>query len=77
MAPKKEKTETEEISVGWNEEQPLEPMAPSAPTKKIRNRSNQKIELVIGDKVVVFPPHSTIEVPTNEPIPEGIGLQVR
>lgn len=50
---------------------------PVKATKKVRNRSGQRIELVINDKVVVFPPGSIVDVPKNFDIPAGIGLFVR
>lgn len=46
-------------------------------TKKVRNRSNCKVELLIEGKVVVFPPKGTVEVPYDFDIPNGIGLYVK
>lgn len=45
-------------------------------TKKVRNRSNCKVELLIEGKVVVFPPKGTVEVPYAFDVPNGIGLYV-
>ena len=45
-------------------------------TKKVRNRSNCKVELLIEGKVVVFPPKGTVEVPQDFDVPNGIGLYV-
>lgn len=51
--------------------------APSkSKTKKVRNRSNCKVELLIEGKVVVFPPKGTVEVPYDFDVPNGIGLYV-
>ena len=45
-------------------------------TKFVRNRSGQKLELLIGEQVVVLLPGSTIEVPEDFNVPTGIGLYV-
>lgn len=49
----------------------------TAPTKKVRNRSGQKIELVVNGEVVVFRPGISTEVPADFEVPGGIGLYVR
>ena len=46
-------------------------------TKKIRNRGNSKVELLIDNKVVVVLPRETAEVPIDFDVPNGIGLYVR
>lgn len=46
-------------------------------TKKVRNRSGNKIELVVEGKVVVFTPGKVVEVPMDFDIPNGLGLYVR
>ena len=46
-------------------------------TKMVRNRGNGKIELLINGSVVVFPPKSTVEVPIDFNVPNGIGLYVK
>jgi len=57
------------------QKQPAE--MPSQPrTKKVRNRGNGKIELLIEGKIVVFPPKGTVNVPIDFEVPNGIGLYV-
>ena len=46
-------------------------------TKFVRNRGNCKVELIINNKVVVFLPQTTVEVPEDFIVPIGIGLYVR
>lgn len=46
-------------------------------TKKVRNRSGHRIELVIGSKVYVFLPGKVTEVPADALIPGNLGLNVR
>lgn len=46
-------------------------------TKKVRNRSGHRVELVINGKVVVFYPGKITEVPANFDVPRGLGLYVR
>ena len=46
-------------------------------TKDVGNRSGQRIELVIDNKVVVFLPNKTQKVPADFPIPANIGLYVK
>lgn len=46
-------------------------------TKKVRNRSGHRVELVIDNKVVVFLPGKITEVPIGFDIPNGLGLYVR
>lgn len=45
--------------------------------KTVRNRSGHRVELVSGDKVIVFLPGKSVEVPADLEIPGGIGLYVR
>lgn len=46
-------------------------------TKKVRNRSGHRVELVIDGKVTVFYPGKTVEVPIDFNVPGGLGLLVR
>lgn len=46
-------------------------------TKAVRNRSGQRIELLIDNKVVVFLPGRITQVPADFRIPSGIGLYER
>lgn len=46
-------------------------------TKKVRNRSGHRVELIIDGKVVVFLPSKIVEVPDSFQIPNGLGLYVR
>ena len=66
MANKKEQEEVREQKTP----------TPEVKTKKVRNRSNGKVELLIENEVVVFPPKSTVEVPDDFEVPNGIGLYV-
>lgn len=43
-------------------------------TKKVRNRNDYKVELMIDGKVVVFPPKKMVEIPTNFNVPSNLGL---
>lgn len=43
-------------------------------TKKVRNRNDYKVELLIDGKVVVFPPKKMVEIPTNFNVPSNLGL---
>lgn len=43
-------------------------------TKRVRNRNNYKVELLINGNVVVFPPKKTVEIPTNFDVPNNLGL---
>ena len=45
--------------------------------KSVRNRSGHKIELLIDEKIVVFMPGKTVEVPMDFEVPTGLGLYVR
>ena len=42
--------------------------------KRVRNRNDYKIELLIDGNVVVFPPKKTVEIPANFDIPINLGL---
>lgn len=66
MANKKEQEEIKEQTTP----------TPKVTTKKVRNRSNGKVELFIDNKVVVFPPKGTVEIPYDFDVPNGIGLYV-
>ena len=46
-------------------------------TKEVRNRSGHRVEIMIDGNVVVLLPGSTVEVPIDAVIPDGIGLIVR
>lgn len=46
-------------------------------TKLVRNRSGHRVELVINEKVMVFLPGKTVEVPIDCQIPGNLGLFVR
>lgn len=43
-------------------------------TKRVRNRNDYKIELLINGNVVVFPPKKTVEIPANFDVPSNLGL---
>ena len=43
-------------------------------TKRVRNRNDYKVELLINGTVVVFPPKKTVEIPTNFDVPNNLGL---
>lgn len=43
-------------------------------TKKVRNRNDYRVELLVNGEVKVFPPKSTVEVPESFAIPTNIGL---
>lgn len=45
--------------------------------KIVRNRSGQRVELVIDGKVVVFFPGKSTKVPADFEVPNGLGLYVR
>lgn len=49
----------------------------SRTTKMVRNRSGHRIELVINERVVVFLPGKTVEIPADFDVPNGLGLRVR
>lgn len=49
----------------------------SAKTKLVRNRSGHKVELLIDNKVVVFAPGKTTEIPSWFEVPNGLGLYVK
>lgn len=42
--------------------------------RKIRNRNPYKVELLVDNSIVVFPPKTTVEVPANFDIPSNLGL---
>lgn len=46
-------------------------------TKSVRNRSGHRVELMIDNKVVVFFPGVTTEVPASFEVPNGLGLYVK
>lgn len=46
-------------------------------TKGVRNKGNNRVELVINGSVVVFLPGKLVKVPCDADIPEGLGLYVR
>lgn len=47
------------------------------PTKKVRNISSGKIELVINGVVVIFMPGVVKEIPADFVVPNNIGLLVK
>ena len=51
-----------------------EPEVQTPQTKRVRNRNDYKIELLIDGNVVVFPPKKTVEIPANFDIPINLGL---
>ena len=51
-----------------------EPEVQTAQIKRVRNRNDYKIELLIDGNVVVFPPKKTVEIPANFDIPINLGL---
>lgn len=51
-----------------------EPAVQAPQTKRVRNRNDYKVELLIDGNVVVFPPKKTVEIPTNFDIPNNLGL---
>lgn len=46
-------------------------------TKGVRNKGNNRVELVINGSVFVFLPGKLVKVPYDADIPEGLGLYVR
>lgn len=42
--------------------------------KKVRNRNDYKVELMIDGNVVVFPPKTTVEIPANFDVPSNLGI---
>ena len=42
--------------------------------KRVRNRNDYKVELLIDGNVVVFPPKKTVEIPANFDVPSNLGL---
>ena len=55
-------------------EEVTEPIVQAPQTKKVRNRNDYKVELLIDGNVVVFPPKKTVEIPANFDIPINLGL---
>lgn len=55
-------------------EEANEPAVQTPQTKKVRNRNDYKVELMIDGNVVVFPPRKTVEIPTNFNVPDNLGL---
>lgn len=51
-----------------------EPAVQTPQTKRVRNRNDYKVELLIDGNVVVFPPKKTVEIPTNFDVPINLGL---
>lgn len=51
-----------------------EPTVQTPQTKRVRNRNDYKVELLINGNVVVFPPKKTVEIPTNFSVPSNLGL---
>ena len=51
-----------------------EPAVQAPQTKRVRNRNDYKVELLIDGNVVVFPPKKTVEIPANFDIPNNLGL---
>lgn len=45
--------------------------------KGVYNRSGHRVELIVNGKVSVLLPGSTLEVPMDLTIPDGLGLVVR
>lgn len=45
--------------------------------KEVYNRSGHRVELIVNGKVSVLLPGSTLEVPMDLTIPDGLGLVVR
>ena len=45
--------------------------------KEVYNRGGQRVELIVNGKVNVLLPGSTLEVPMDLIIPDGLGLVVR
>lgn len=45
--------------------------------KEVYNRSGHRVELLVNGEVKVLLPGSTLEVPMDLTIPDGIGLVVR
>ena len=50
------------------------PAVQAPQTKRVRNRNDYKVELLIDGNVVVFPPKKTVEIPANFDIPNNLGL---
>ena len=42
--------------------------------KTIKNRSNHRIELLVNGSVIVFLPGSSVKVPADFNVPQGLGL---
>ena len=59
------------------QEQQVQVATPVKKTKRVHNRGNCKVELLIGGKIVVIPSKKTVEVPEEFEIPVGIGLYVK
>ena len=51
-----------------------EPAVQTPQTKKVRNRNEYKVELLIDGNVVVFPPKKTVKIPANFDVPSNLGL---
>lgn len=45
--------------------------------KTIRNRSNHRVELLVNGSVIVFLPGSSVRVPAEFNVPQGLGLVER
>ena len=43
-------------------------------TKTIKNRSNHRVELLVNGSVIVFLPDSSVKVPAEFNVPQGLGL---
>lgn len=43
-------------------------------TKTIKNRSNHRVELLVNGSVIVFLPGSSVKVPADFNVPQGLGL---
>lgn len=55
-------------------EEVTEPIVQAPQTKKVRNRNDYKVELLIDGNVVVFPPKKTVEIPSRFNVPSNLGL---
>ena len=42
--------------------------------KTIKNRSNHRVELLVNGSVIVFLPGSSVKVPADFNVPQGLGL---
>ena len=51
-----------------------EPAVQTPQIKRVRNRNDYKVELLIDGNVVVFPPKKTVEIPANFDVPSNLGL---